>query len=59
MGKDEAYDELRAEALRVNKQLKKLKQDTDRSNPVDIDMIKTTKAMFYEKAIEVFRKEGK
>lgn len=52
----QAFAELRRLAKKTSKQLKQLKADTDRSNPVDVDVIKTTKAMFYEQAVEIFRK---
>ena len=51
-----AYKELRKLALETHKQLKELKKNSDRDNPVDMDMIKTTKAMFYEECISIFKK---
>lgn len=51
-----AYKEIRKLALKTNKQIKQLKKDTDRANPVDVDILKTTKAMFYERVIEIFKK---
>ena len=52
----EAYKEIRKLAVKTNKQLKELKKNSSRDNPVDMDMIKTTKAMFYEECIEIFKK---
>ena len=52
----EAYKEIRKLAVKTNKQLKELKKNSNRDNPVDIDMIKTTKAMFFEECIEIFKK---
>jgi hypothetical protein len=52
----EAYKEIRKLAAKTNKQLKELKKNSSRDNPVDMDMIKTTKAMFYEECIEIFKK---
>ncbi len=51
-----AYYELRKLALRTKRSIKELKEDCDLANPVDMDMLKTTKAMFYEEAIEIFKK---
>lgn len=51
-----AFRAIRKLAIKTNKQLKQLKKDTDRSNPVDVDILKTTKAMFYEQVIEIFKK---
>lgn len=52
----QVYKEIRKLALKTNKQLKELKKNSCRDNPVDMDMIKTTKAMFYEECIEIFKK---
>ena len=52
----EAYKEIRKLAVKTNKQLKELKKNSSRDNPVDMDMIKTTKAMFFEECIEIFKK---
>lgn len=54
--KAEAYKEIRKLAVKTNKQLKELKKNSNRDNPVDMDMIKTTKAMFFEECIEIFKK---
>jgi len=51
-----AYKEIRKLAVKTNRQLKELKKNSNRDNPVDMDMIKTTKAMFYEECIEIFKK---
>lgn len=52
----EAYKEIRKLAVKTNRQLKELKKNSSRDNPVDMDMIKTTKAMFFEECIEIFKK---
>ena len=52
----EAYKEIRKLAVKTNKQLKELKKNSNRDNPVDMDMIKTTKAMFFEECIEIFKR---
>ena len=40
----------------TRKQLKELYKDTGTyENPVDIDMVKTTKAMAYEKILEILK----
>jgi len=52
----EAYKEIRKLAVKTNKQLKELKKNSNRDNPVDMDVIKTTKAMFFEECIEIFKK---
>ena len=52
----EAYKEIRKLAVKTNRQLRELKKNSNRDNPVDMDMIKTTKAMFFEECIEIFKK---
>lgn len=52
----EAYKEIRKLAVKIDKQLKELKKNSNRDNPVDMDVLKTTKAMFYEECIEIFKK---
>ena len=52
----QAYKEVRKLAIRTSKQLKELKNNSDRDNPVDMDMIKTTKAMFYEECVAILKK---
>ena len=54
--KAEAYKEIRKLAVKTNKQLKELKKNSNRDNPVDMDMIKTTKAMFFEECVEIFKR---
>jgi len=51
-----AFKELRKLAIKASKQIKELKASSDRENPVDMDILKTTKAMFYEEAIAIFKK---
>ena len=50
------YREIRKLAVKTSKQLKELKKNSDRDNPVDMDMIKTTKAMFYEECVAILKK---
>ena len=52
----EAYKEIRKLAVKTNKQLKELKKNSNRDNPVDMDVIKTTKAMFFEECVEIFKR---
>lgn len=52
----EAYKEIRKLAVKIDKQLKELKKNSNRDNPVDMDVLKTTKAMFFEECIEIFKK---
>lgn len=52
---EKAYKEIKKLAIRTMKQLKELKKNSDRKNPIDMDMIKTTKAMFYEEVITIFK----
>ena len=54
----QAYKEIRKLAVKTSKQIRELKNNSNRDNPVDIDMIKTTKAMFYEECIEIFKKHN-
>ena len=53
---EKAYSEIRKLAVKTSKQLKELKKNSSRDNPVDMDMLKTTKAMFYEECIEIFKR---
>jgi|LSQX01.2.fsa_nt_gb hypothetical protein len=43
---------------KTHEQLKIIEQQNDKKkkSPVDIDMVKTVKAMFYEKTFEIFKK---
>jgi len=52
----QSYREIRKLAIKTSKQLKELKENSDRDNPVDMDMIKTTKAMFYEECVSILKK---
>ena len=44
--------------MKTHEQLKIKEQQNDKKkkSPVDIDMVKTVKAMFYEKTFEIFKK---
>lgn len=54
---EKAYHNLREEMVKVYKEVEGIQKNAgDYSNPVDTDMVKTTKAMFYEKALEILRK---
>ena len=57
--KEKAYDELKHRMLVTRRKIKAQVKDKDRSNPIDIDIVKSLKAMYYEQALEVFRKESK
>ena len=57
--KEDAYDELKHKMLVTRKKIKAQMENKDRSNPIDIDIVKSLKAMYYEQALEVFRKESK
>lgn len=51
--KAEKYDKLREQYLKHRKKLIALRKNCDRDNPIDMDIVRTTKAMFYE----IVRKE--
>lgn len=58
MKASEKYKMIKKEAKETNKKLKKLQEDLGTfDNPVEIDLIKTTKAMFYEKVVEILRQK--
>ena len=61
MGKKvDAFEEIRDEALKTAKKLKELHKDSGTyKTPVNTDLVKTTKAMFYEKTVEILRKVRK
>ena len=58
--KARAFDEILSLARNTNKELKEIKKDTDLSKPIKLDVLKTTKAMFYEQCVHVIKchKEG-
>lgn len=56
MSKSTKYDLILEEAKKTNKKLKELHEDAGTyETPVDIDLVKTTKSMFYEKVIEIIK----
>lgn len=56
MSDEEKLEKIKTEARKTIKQLKELHKDTGTyDKPVDIDMVKTTKAMFYENVLEILR----
>lgn len=60
--KKEAFDAIRNLAKETAVQLKGLQENLgDYNKPVNADLVKTTKAMFYEKTLEILRqfKEGR
>lgn len=50
-------EQIRKIAIRTNKKIKELMKDNDTENPVDADILKTTKAMFYEEVIHILKKK--
>lgn len=56
MSDKEKYEKIKEIMKSTRKQLKELHKDAGTfENPVDIDMVKTTKAMAYEKILEVLK----
>lgn len=54
------YDKIVKIAKATRKQLLELRKNCDRENPIDMDQVKTCKAMFFEKIRkEVFVNEQK
>ena len=54
--KKEAFEAIYSLARETATQLKELQENLgDYSKPVNADLIKTTKAMFYEKTLEILR----
>jgi hypothetical protein len=56
MNKVEGYDAIKKIIGRTHKKLKAIKQNCDRDNPIDMDLMKTEKAMVYELIKEVINK---
>lgn len=56
MNKIEGYDAIKKIISRTHKKLKAIKQNCDRDNPIDMDLMKTEKAMVYELIKEVINK---
>ena len=58
MTKKDKYKMIVEEAKQTKKQIKELHKDAGTyESPVDIDLVKTTKAMFYEKVIEILKQK--
>lgn len=56
MNDKEKFEKIKETIKNTRKQLKELYKDTGTyENPVDIDMVKTTKAMAYEKVLEILK----
>lgn len=56
MSDKEKYENIKEIVKDTRKQLKELYKDAGTyDNPVDIDMVKTTKAMAYERILEVLK----
>lgn len=56
MNSEEKLERIKNEAKKTIKQLKELHKDKGTyDKPVDIDMVKTTKAMFYENVLEILK----
>lgn len=52
------YENIKQKAKEINKKLKELQKDLGTyENPVEIDLVKTTKAMFYEEVLEILRQK--
>lgn len=49
------YKKIRKLARKTKKQLDELAKNTDRDNPVDVDIIQTYKAMFYVEVAEILK----
>jgi len=57
MNDREAFEEILQIARRTSKQIKKYTKDHGSfQKPVDIDTVKTLKAMFYEEVVEILKK---
>lgn len=55
---EQKYEKIVEEAKKTRKSIKQLQKDTGTyETPVDIDMVKTAKAMFYEKVIEILKQK--
>lgn len=56
----QAFNEIRKEAKKFCLQVKEIQKGTgDYNKPVNSDLVKTTKAMFFEKTLEILRKYKK
>lgn len=56
MSDKDKFEKIKDVMRMTRKQLKELYKDTGTyENPVDIDMVKTTKAMAYEKILEILK----
>lgn len=59
MSKSEKYEKIVEEAKKTRKQLKELHKEAGTfENPVNTDLVKTTKAMFYERVLEILKTKG-
>lgn len=53
---EKTFNELYNIFIETNNKIKTIKNDKNIEKPVDIDIIKTIKAMFYQESLEVFKK---
>lgn len=59
MSKEEKYKKIVEEVKKTRMQLKKMHKNVGTfENPVDTDLVKTTKAMFYERVLEILTTKG-
>ena len=57
--KVEAFDLIYSKAKQVNKKIKQIKKDTSLSKPINVDVLKSTKAMFYEDIVVILKSYAK
>ena len=56
MSSESQFEAIKAEAKRTIKRVKKLQQGAGTyETPVDMDLVKTEKAMFFERVLEILR----
>lgn len=53
--KQKSFDEIYCLAKETSKRLREIKKDTTLSKPIELDVLKTEKAMFYENCVAVFK----
>ena len=57
--KAEAFDLIYDKARKTNKKIKQIKKDTSLSKPINVDVLKSTKAMFYEDIVVILKSYAK
>lgn len=58
MTKNEAlkkFKEIRTLVLKEENKLKKMREESDLDNPLDVEIIEKTKAMVFEKVLEIIK----